>query len=62
MKIYLRRLIASGLCMIGLTSCIFVYGNNIDKGFINWFQIIFFELVGLLLMYKGIEQNNEGIK
>lgn len=54
-KINLTRLTASGLCMLGLTNCIMVYTNKIDEGIINWIYLIFFELTGMFLMYKGID-------
>ena len=57
----INRLTASGLCMIGLTTTILVFSNKIDEGLINWIYLIFFELIGMLLLYNGLDKNKNPV-
>jgi len=48
------RFIASILCMLGLSTGIGVYIREVSL--INLFHVIFFNLIGILLLYKGLEK------
>jgi len=53
-----QRFIASCLCMVGLTSSIAIYLQS--KTQIGFFHIIFFNIIGILLMYKSINGEKNG--
>jgi len=53
----LTRLIASTLCMFGLSTGIII--NIMESSLINFFYVIFFNLIGVLLLYKGLEEKEK---